>query len=86
MAALIPETTYGNVVEAQFREAAARRGLRVVAIERYPAGPAAGRGAAAGARHRRRRAQADALFVPENGDGLPAVAQALQAAGSTRSG
>ena len=38
IAALIPETTYGSVVEAQFREAAARRGVRVVAIERYPAG------------------------------------------------
>ena len=34
IAALIPETTYGSVVEAQFREAAAARGLRVVAIER----------------------------------------------------
>jgi ABC-type branched-subunit amino acid transport system substrate-binding protein len=38
VAALIPDTTYGSVVEAQFREATARRGLRVVALERYPAG------------------------------------------------
>ena len=37
-AALIPETAYGNAVEAQFREAVARKGARVVAIERYPAG------------------------------------------------
>ena len=44
-AALIPETTYGSVVEAQFREAAARRGARVVAIERYASGQAAGGGA-----------------------------------------
>src|SRR5829696_7659495 len=39
-AALIPENTYGNVVEAQFREAAARRGARVVAMERYAAAQA----------------------------------------------
>jgi ABC-type branched-subunit amino acid transport system substrate-binding protein len=80
-AALIPETTYGNVVEAQFREAAARRGLRVAAIERYAAGQpqaavqrlAAVIGGAA--------PQADLLFVPDNGDGLTAVSQALQTAG-----
>jgi hypothetical protein len=81
IAALIPETTYGSVVEAQFRETAAQRGIRVAAIERYPAGQpqeAVGRlapivtGAAP---------QADALLIPENGDGIAAVGQALQAAG-----
>jgi ABC-type branched-subunit amino acid transport system substrate-binding protein len=81
VAALIPETTYGGVAEAAFREAAAQRGLRVVAIERYPAGQpqaAVGRLAPliAGA-----TPQADALFIPENGQGIAAVGQALQAAG-----
>ena len=81
VAALIPETTYGSVAEAQFREAAARSNLRVVAIERYPAGQPQGavqrlaQAIAGGA------PQADALFVPENADGLPVVAQALQGAG-----
>jgi hypothetical protein len=80
IAALIPETTYGSVVEAQFREATARRGLRVAAVERYPAGqPQAAvarlQGVVTGA-----APQADALFVPDNGDGLPAVSEALQAA------
>ena len=81
VAALIPETTYGSVVEAQFREAAARRGLRVAAIERYAQGqpqPAVQRlatviGGSA--------PQVDALFVPENGEGLAIVAQALQTVG-----
>ncbi len=80
IAALVPETTYGGVAEAQFREAAARNNLRVVAIERYPAGQPQ-------AAVERLRAviggsapQADSLFVPENADGLPGVAQALQAA------
>ena len=67
VAALIPETTYGSVVEAQFREAAARRGMRVVAIERYPAGqPQAAVAALAPARSRGASPQADALFLPEN--------------------
>jgi len=80
LAALIPETVYGNVVEAQLREAAARRGIRVVAVERYPAGqPQAAIGRIAplitGA------AQADALFLPDGADGLVAVGQALAQAG-----
>ena len=80
VAALIPETTYGNVVEAQFREATARRGLRLVALERYPAGqPHAAVSRVAplitGA------AQADAIFLPDTGDGLTAVGEALAQAG-----
>ncbi len=80
-AALIPETTYGNAVEAQFREAVARRGARLVAIERYPAGnpgPAVERlrAVVTGA-----SAPADALFLPDTPDGLTAVAPALTKAG-----
>ncbi|TFZ58884.1 penicillin-binding protein activator [Methylorubrum sp. Q1] len=80
-AALIPETTYGNAVEAQFREAVARRGARLVGIERYPAGnpgPAVDRlrGVIAGG-----GAQADALFIPDTAEGLMAVAPALTKVG-----
>ena len=80
-AALIPETAYGNAVEAEFREVVARRGARVAAVERYPAGapgPAVERlarvitGAAA---------TADALFIPETAEAMPAVAAALTKAG-----
>lgn len=80
-AALIPETTYGNAVEAQFREAVARRNARLVGIERYPAGNP---GAAV---ERLRRviagggAQADALFVPDTAEGLLTVAPALTKVG-----
>lgn len=81
IAALIPENTYGTVVEAQFREAAARRGARVVAVERYAAGapgPAVERiaGLISGA-----SPQADALFLPDTPDGLAAVAPALTRVG-----
>jgi ABC-type branched-subunit amino acid transport system substrate-binding protein len=80
-AALIPENSYGNAVEAQFREAVARKGARMVAIERYAPGnpaPAVARlsGLVTGS-----GAQADALFLPDTKDGLAAVAQALTKAG-----
>lgn len=80
-AALIPETAYGNAVEAAFRETVARRGARVAAVERYPAG---GPGPAV---ERLARvitgpgATADALFIPETAEALPAVAAALTKAG-----
>lgn len=80
-AALIPETAYGNAVEAQFREAVARKGARLAGLERYPAGtpgPAIGRlsGVVTGP-----AASADTLFIPETVDGLPVVAAALTKAG-----
>ncbi|MGX9981459.1 penicillin-binding protein activator [Methylobacterium fujisawaense] len=80
-AALIPETAYGNAVEAEFREAVARKGARVAAVERYPAG------APGPAVERLTRviagpgATADALFIPETADALPGVAAALTKAG-----
>ena len=49
-AALVPDNAYGTVVEAAFKQAVARRGGRVVALERYPLD----RGADAGAGAQRR--------------------------------
>jgi ABC-type branched-subunit amino acid transport system substrate-binding protein len=81
VAALIPETQYGRVAGVRLQQAAAQQGIRIAALEYYPPGqpqtavqrmaPIIGGSAP----------QADALFLPENGDGLPAVAQALQMAG-----
>ena len=81
IAALIPETQYGRVAEARLQQAAARQGIRLVALEHYP--PGQPQGAVQRMAHAIGGAapQADALFVPDNGDGLPAVAQALQVAG-----
>jgi branched-chain amino acid transport system substrate-binding protein len=79
-AALIPQTTYGNIVEARFREATARKGVRVAAVEHYAAGqpqPAVARLAPLIAGP---QPQADALFIPDSGDGLPAIGDALIAA------
>lgn len=80
-AALIPDTPYGGVVEAEFREAAARRGARVVGIERYAAGQAQAAVARLAPAIAGAAPQADALFLPENAEGLPNAAEALRGAG-----
>ncbi|MHB2166582.1 penicillin-binding protein activator [Alsobacter sp. R-9] len=77
IAAMIPTTAYGNVVAAAFQEAASRRGLQVPALERYDRNgidSAAKRIAALGA-------GADALFVPDNAEGLAAVTPLLASNG-----
>lgn len=78
--AMIPETTYGSVVEAQFREAAARRSVRVAAIERYPAGQPQGAVTRLASLIGGAEPQADAIFIPEAAEGLPAIGDALVAA------
>jgi branched-chain amino acid transport system substrate-binding protein len=80
-AALIPESTYGSVVEAQFREATARRGARVVALEHYAPGQAQAAAQRIAPLISGPGAQADAIFLPDNADALPGVAEALTKAG-----
>lgn len=78
-AALVPENAYGAVIEAAFQQAVARRGGRVVALERYPLSPPSFQESA------RRLAQgasrADTIFIPDNADNVPQVVNALAAAG-----
>ena len=78
-AALVPDNAYGAVVEAAFQQAVARRGGRVVALERYSLSPPSFQEPA------RRLAQgasrADAIFIPDNADNVPQVVTALAAAG-----
>ena len=76
-AALVPESDYGNVALAEFQAAAARRGVRVEAIERYTPGQAG----AAVQRIAGDLPRIDALFIPDQADAMPGVAQALQANG-----
>jgi branched-chain amino acid transport system substrate-binding protein len=78
-AALVPENPYGTVVEAAFRQDVARRGGQVVALEHYPHDRA---GMANPVRTvAQSAARAEALFVPDGGDAVPDVVQALVAAG-----
>jgi ABC-type branched-subunit amino acid transport system substrate-binding protein len=79
IAAMIPNNAYGSVVAGAFQEIAARRNLRVVTLERYS--PDKASIDAAVKKIASLDGQADALFLPDNGDGMPAVGQALLANG-----
>ena len=76
-AVMAPQNDYGNVAVAEFQQAAARLGLRVVTISRYGPGQAAGAAkeiaAVAG--------EIDALFIPDQADGMDGVNAALLANG-----
>ena len=80
-AALMPDNAYGTVVEAAFKQAVARRGGRVVALERYPARQDARcRGRCATLRRRPRRAltPSSSRTAPT---AVPTVVQTLAASG-----
>jgi len=77
--ALVPDNPYGGVVEASFREYVARKGGRVVAVERYPSDP--GRLQNIVPQIAQSANIADALFLPGEGDVVPAVARPLAAGG-----
>ena len=62
----MPDNAYGTVVEAAFQQAVARRGGRIVALERYPLDRAAdaGRGASAWRRRRARSTRSSSRTAP----------------------
>src|SRR5262245_49834662 len=78
-AAAIPDNAYGTVVEAAFKQSVARRGGRVVALERYPLDrtqmQTAVRTVASAA------SRADAIFIPDGADSVSTVVQFLTQAG-----
>jgi ABC-type branched-subunit amino acid transport system substrate-binding protein len=78
-AAAIPDNAYGTVVEAAFKQSVARRGGRVVALERYPLDrtqmQTAVRTVASAA------SRADAIFIPDGADSVANVVQILIQAG-----
>ncbi len=78
-AALMPDNAYGSVVEGAFKQAVARKGGRIVALERYPL--EAGRMAEPARVVAQAARGADAIFIPDGADAVPSVVQALSAAG-----
>jgi branched-chain amino acid transport system substrate-binding protein len=76
-AALIPDNAYGTAVEAEFRQVVARKGGRVVALERYPADKQQVQEPARRIADATR--QADTVFIPDPVDAASAVAAALGA-------
>jgi ABC-type branched-subunit amino acid transport system substrate-binding protein len=81
-AGLIPDNAYGSVVEAAFREDVARRGGRVVALERYASEK--GKQADAARVIAQAARSADAIFIPDGPDTAPNAVLALANAGVTK--
>jgi ABC-type branched-subunit amino acid transport system substrate-binding protein len=76
-AAMLPENAYGNVVEAAFKQAVARKGGRIVTFEKYGTDRSnAARNIAAAL------GGADALFLADDGDAVVTTADALVGAGA----
>jgi ABC-type branched-subunit amino acid transport system substrate-binding protein len=75
---LVPASAYGSVAEAELKQAAARRGGRVVALERY--GDDRNKIGDVAKAVAQSAAQADALFIPD-GDSAGDVVAALASAG-----
>lgn len=78
--AMIPSNAYGTVVEGEFKQAVARRGGRVMAIEHYNTEDRARIGDAARL-IAQAASRADALFIPDAGDAVNDVTQALTSSG-----
>ena len=78
-AALLPDNAYGTVVEAAFQQEVAKRGGRVVALEKYPLDPS--RMSEPVRRVAQAASRADAIFIPDGADAVPQVVQALAANG-----
>lgn len=76
-AALLPDNAYGSVVEAAFQQEVARRGGRVIALEKYPLDP--GRMGEAARRIAQASTRADAIFIPDGADAVPQVVAQLEA-------
>lgn len=76
-AAMVPQNAYGAVVEAALQQAVARKGARVVALERYELNQLTAPASVVA----QSAAGADALFLPDGSDAVPQVMQALIAAG-----
>ena len=70
--AMVPDNAYGTVVEAAFKQAVARRGGRVVALQRYPLDR--GQRQAAVSAVAQAAATADALFIPDGPDAAELLA------------
>ena len=78
-AALIPDNAYGTVVEAAFKQQVARRGGRLVALERYPLDKAQMQGPVRNVAQA--AARADAIFIPDGADGVTTAVQTLNTNG-----
>ena len=76
-AVMAPQNDYANLALAEFQQTAGRLNTPVVVIARYAPGEAQGAAQQVAAVS----GQIDALFIPEQAEGMPAVAAALASSG-----
>lgn len=76
-AALLPDNAYGSVVQAAFQSEVARRGGRIIALEKYPLDPS--RMGDAVRRVAQVASKADSIFIPDGADAVPQVVAQLAA-------
>ncbi len=79
VAALLPDSAYGAVVEAAFQQEVSRRGGRILALEKYPLDP--GKMAEPARRVAQAASHVESIFIPDGADAVPQVVQALAGAG-----
>ena len=77
IAVMAPQSDYGNIAVAEFQQVCARLGVRVAVIARY--GP--GQADSAARQIASVGSQIDALFIPDQADGMANVSAALVASG-----
>ncbi|SNZ19949.1 penicillin-binding protein activator [Cohaesibacter gelatinilyticus] len=75
IAAMLPATPYGSVVEASLRQTAARNGVRILAIEKYKSGGKADPFSLQTAAEKlgEIKNQIDAMYIPEGVAAVPAT-------------
>lgn len=78
-AALLPDNGYGAVVEAALQQEVARRGGRVLALEKYPLDP--NRMSEAVKRVAQSASRVDSIVLADGADAVPQVVQNLAASG-----
>jgi branched-chain amino acid transport system substrate-binding protein len=76
---ILPTSAYGSVVEGEFKQAVARRGGRIVALEHY--GDDRNKLSDAARLVAQAAGGADAMFIPDSGEAVSSVIAALSAAG-----
>jgi len=77
--ALLPDNAYGAVVEGEFKQVVSRKGGRLVALERYA--PDGGNMTEPVRQIAQAAPRADALFLPDSGEGVVPAVRALAAGG-----
>ena len=80
-AALLPATSYGTIVEANLKSAAAQTGGQVIAVEKYNSDPNSIKNSVAAVVTKVKQGIVNTVFVPESGPAATSLAAAFKSNG-----